>query len=258
MLTVLDRPIIEWAVKEAFESGIEQMIFVTTSKKNALIEHFDKSTLLENVLRKKKKEKELNLIRTQTQIGEIVTVFQHEPKGLGHAVWCARNFINEEKFAVILPDDIILSKYPVIKQLIDLEKKIGGSVIALEKIVKKESYKYGIVEVNNDTKNHILIKDIVEKPSPSEAPSDLSVIGRYVLDSKIFEFLNKQKKGVGGEIQLTDAIHFLLKNSDVFGHEFSGSRYDCGSKLGFVKANLGFALNDSEIKKDLIKHIKKI
>ena len=258
MLTVLDRPIIEWSVIEAFKSGIEQIIFVTSSKKNVLSEHFDKSRLLEDLLKKKKKNKELEAIRYQTSLGEIVSVMQTEPKGLGHAVWCARNLIQDEKFCVILPDDIILSKKPVLKQILDLEKKVGGSVLAVEKIDKKESQKYGILKIDELYSSYFKVNDIVEKPLPTKAPSDLSVIGRYVLESKIFKFLNKQKIGVGGEVQLTDGIQYLMKESNVFGYEFEGDRYDCGSKLGFVKANLGFAINDSEIKKEIKNFIKKI
>ncbi|MDC3091177.1 UTP--glucose-1-phosphate uridylyltransferase GalU [Rickettsiales bacterium] len=258
MLTVLDRPIIEWSVIEAFKSGIEQIIFVTSSKKNMLSEHFDKSRLLEDLLRKKKKNKELEAIRYQTSLGEIVSVMQTEPKGLGHAVWCARNLIQDEKFCVILPDDIISSKKPVLKQILDLEKKVGGSVLAVEKIDKKESQKYGILKIDELYQSYFKVKDIVEKPLPSKAPSDLSVIGRYVLEPKIFKFLNKQKIGVGGEVQLTDGIQYLMKESSVYGFEFEGDRYDCGSKLGFVKANLGFAINDVEIKKEIKNFIKKI
>jgi UTP--glucose-1-phosphate uridylyltransferase len=258
MLTVLDRPIIEWAVIEAFKSGIEQIIFVTSSKKNMLSEHFDKSKLLEDLLKKKKKKRELDSIKYQTSLGELVSVMQTEPKGLGHAVWCARNLIQNEKFCVILPDDIILSKKPVIKQILELEKKVGGSILAVEKIDKKESQKYGILEIDEFYSKYFKVKDIVEKPLPAKAPSDLSVIGRYVLEPEIFEFLNKQKIGVGGEIQLTDGIQYLMKKSNVFGYEFEGDRYDCGSKLGFVKANLGFALNDSEIKKEITNYIREI
>ena len=258
MLTVLDRPIIEWAVIEAFKSGIEQIIFVTSSKKNMLSEHFDKSKLLEDLLKKKKKKRELDSIKYQTSLGELVSVMQTEPKGLGHAVWCARNLIQNEKFCVILPEDIILSKKPVIKQILELEKKVGGSILAVEKIDKKESQKYGILEIDEFYSKYFKVKDIVEKPLPAKAPSDLSVIGRYVLEPEIFEFLNKQKIGVGGEIQLTDGIQYLMKKSNVFGYEFEGDRYDCGSKLGFVKANLGFALNDSEIKKEITNYIREI
>ena len=258
MLTVLDRPIIEWSVIEAFKSGIEQVIFVTSSKKNLILEHFDRSILLEENLKKKNKNKELDLVRSQTQLGEIVSVIQSEPKGLGHAVWCARNLIGNEKFAVILPDDIINAKKPVLKQMIELETKVGGSVIGVEKIPKADSKKYGIMKIKKKFENYFSIKDIVEKPEPKDAPSDLSVIGRYILESEIFTFLNKQKIGVGGEIQLTDGIQYLLKNKNVFGYEFKGERFDCGSKLGFIKANLGYGFLDNDIKNELKIYLKSI
>ena len=258
MLTVLDRPIIEWSVIEAFKSGIEQVIFVTSSKKNLILEHFDRSILLEENLKKKNKNKELDLVRSQTQLGEIVSVIQSEPKGLGHAVWCARNLIGNEKFAVILPDDIINAKKPVLKQMIELETKVGGSIIGVEKIPKADSKKYGITKIKKKFENYFSVKDIVEKPEPKDAPSDLSVIGRYILESEIFTFLNKQKIGVGGEIQLTDGIQYLLKNKNVFGYEFKGERFDCGSKLGFIKANLGYGFLDNDIKNELKIYLKSI
>ena len=258
MLTVLDKPVIEWAVTEAHEAGIEQIIFVSSSKKNLLLEHFDRSNLLEDSLFKKKKYKEIESIKIQTQLGEVVTVIQHEPKGLGHAIWCARNLIENEKFAVILPDDIIKSKKPVIKQMIDLEKKLNGSIIAVEEVEKNETHKYGIVDIKKKKDDYFVLKDIVEKPNPKDAPTNLSVIGRYILDPKIFIYLNKQKIGFGGEIQLTDAIQYLINKEKVFGYKFKGQRYDCGSKLGFIKANLGFGFNDEEIKEDLLKFVKKI
>ena len=178
-------------------------------------------------------------------------MIQSEPRGLGHAVWCARNLIGKEKFAVILPDDIINAKKSVLKQMIELEAKVGGSIISVEKIPIEESKKYGIMKIKKKFDNYFSVKDIVEKPEPKNAPSDLSVIGRYILESEIFTFLNKQKIGVGGEIQLTDGIQYLLKNKNVFGYEFKGKRFDCGSKLGFVKANLGYGLLDNEIKNEL-------
>ena len=258
MLTVLDKPVIEWAVTEAHEAGIEQIIFVSSTKKNLLLEHFDRSNLLEDSLLKKKKYKEIESIKIQTQLGEVVTVIQHEPKGLGHAIWCARNLIENEKFAVILPDDIIRSKKPVIRQMIDLEKKLNGSIIAVEEVEKNETHKYGIVDIKKKKDDYFVLKDIVEKPNPKDAPTNLSVIGRYILDPKIFTYLNKQKIGFGGEIQLTDAIQYLINKEKVFGYKFKGQRYDCGSKLGFIKANLGFGFNDEEIKEDLLKFVKKI
>ena len=259
MLTILDRPIIEWAVLEANKSGIEQMIFVISPNKKSIIEHFKKSKILENVLKKKKKLESLELITSQSNLGKISVVYQREPKGLGHAVWCARKLFNKnEMFAVILPDDIILSKIPVTKQLITIFNKTGGSVIGLEKVRKNEVFKYGIIEKGKDSGEYCSIKNIVEKPDIKTAPSNLSVIGRYILHSDVFKYLSLKKLGFGGEIQLTDALNTLKVPHGLLGLEFKGERFDCGSKLGFIKANLKFGLNDSVVNKQLRKILKEL
>lgn len=259
MLTILDRPILEWAVIEAAKSGIEHMIFVTSSKKNSIIEHFDNSHILEQLLKQKKKKEHLKLIQSQNRLGNFFYVIQDEPKGLGHAVWCARDLIGKnENFAVILPDDIILSKKPAIKQLIEVSKKTnGGSVLALEEVPRSEVYKYGVVKTNKKINNYYSIEKLVEKPEPKNAPSNLSVVGRYILNSRVFDFLDRQKKGYGNEIQLTDSLGNLKKNG-LYGLKFEGDRFDCGSKLGFVEANLNFGLNDEGIKRNLRKILRKL
>jgi len=253
MLIILDKPILEWAVIEAANSGIQEMIFVTSSKKHSIIEHFDKSIQLESLLKKKRKKEQLRLIQSQNSLGKFTYVVQDEPKGLGHAVWCAKRFIeNDENFAVILPDDIILSKKPVIKQLIDISTKTdGGSVLGLEKVPKKEVFKYGVINPHKKINDYYSIKNLVEKPDPSLAPSNLTVVGRYILHSKIFDELEKKKKGYGNEIQLTDSLLTLVKEPGLYGFEFEGDRFDCGSKLGFVEANINFGLADKNIKKKL-------
>ncbi len=253
MLTVLDRPILEWAVVEAFKSGIEEMIFVTSSKKNSIIEHFDRSFELETNLKKKKKNEELNIIQSQNKLGNFTYVVQDEPKGLGHAVWCAKRFIKEnENFAVILPDDMILSKIPVMSQMIEIHKKTGGgSILALQRVPKKEVCKYGVIDPEKKIKDFYPVKNLVEKPKVSQAPSNLTVVGRYILNSKIFNKLEKQKKGYGGEIQLTDSLMNLISLPGLFGYEFTGERFDCGNKLGFIEANVKFGLNDKSIASDL-------
>lgn len=258
MLTVLDKPIIEWSVKEAHSSGIEKMIFVISSNKSSIFKHFDKDELLEFNLQKKKKKKEIKLIKQQCLYGEIFFVIQEEPKGLGHAVCCAKNLIQEDKFAVILPDDIILSNKPVTKQLIDVSNKNNCSVLGVEKVPKKEVNKYGILKISKKSGNTFNVNGITEKPKINDAPSNLSVVGRYILDYEIFNFLEKNKKGYGGEIQLTDGIEYLLKNKSVMGCEFEGKRFDCGNKLGFIKANVFFGMNDAEIKKSLKDYLKTI
>ena len=260
MLIILDKPILEWAVIEAAKSGIEEMIFVTSSKKNSIIEHFDRTKPLEVLLKKKKKKDQLISIQSQNLLGNFTYVIQDEPKGLGHAVWCARRFIDHnENFAVILPDDIILSKTPVLKQLINIsEKTNGGSVLALEKVPKKEVFKYGVIDPKEKIKNFYSVKNLVEKPKPEKAPSSLTVVGRYVLNCKIFNELNKKKKGYGNEIQLTDSLKTLIKKPGLFGLEFEGSRFDCGSKLGFVEANINFGLRDKTINNDLKKILRSL
>ncbi|MEE2695075.1 MAG: UTP--glucose-1-phosphate uridylyltransferase [Pseudomonadota bacterium] len=258
MLIILDRPILEWAVIEASLSGIKEMIFVISSKKKTILEHFNKSPMLEDLLRKKKKINKLSFIQSQNRLGNFSFVIQDEPKGLGHAIWCAKKFIKKrENFAVILPDDIILSKVPAISQLIDISNKTnGGSVIALEKVAMKEVNKYGIIDPMRKIKNFYSIKNLIEKPKQSSAPSNLSVVGRYILNSKIFDYLDLQKTGHGNEIQLTDSLTTLVKNPGLFGIEFNGKRFDCGNKLGFIEANINFGLNDKEIKKDIRKILK--
>ncbi len=260
MLIVLDRPILEWAVIEASRSGIEEMIFVTSSKKNSIIEHFNRSLELENLLKKKKKSSQIISVQSQSALGQFTYVIQDEPKGLGHAVWCAKRFIEKnENFVVILPDDIILSKNPVIGQMIEIHKKTGGgSVLALEKVPKREVFKYGVIDFHKKSNNFYQIKNLVEKPEPSKAPSNLTVVGRYILNYKVFDLLDKHKKGHGNEIQLTDSLISLIKEPGLFGLEFDGNRYDCGNKLGFIEANVKFGLNDKNISKDLKKLLKKI
>ncbi len=260
MLIVLDRPILEWAVIEASKSGIEEMIFVTSSKKNSIIEHFNRSLELENLLKKKKKNNQISSIQSQSGLGKFTYVIQDEPKGLGHAVWCAKRFIEKnENFVVMLPDDIILSKKPVISQMLKIyEKTSGGSVLALEKVPKKEVFKYGVIDFQNKKDNYYQIKNLIEKPHPSKAPSNLTVVGRYILNYKVFDLLEKQKKGHGNEIQLTDSLISLIEKPGLYGLEFDGNRYDCGNKLGFIEANVNFGLKDKNISKNLRNLLRKI
>ena len=260
MLIVMDRPVLEWAVIEASRSGIEEMIFVTSSKKNSIIEHFNRSLELENLLKKKKKNDQISSIQSQSGLGKFTYVIQDEPKGLGHAVWCAKRFIEKnENFVVMLPDDIILSKKPVIAQMLKIhEKTSGGSVLALEKVPKKEVFKYGVIDFQKKKDNYYQIKNLIEKPHPSKAPSNLTVVGRYILNYKVFDLLEKQKKGHGNEIQLTDSLISLIEKPGLYGLEFDGNRYDCGNKLGFIEANINFGLKDKNISKNLRNLLRKI
>ena len=260
MLIVMDRPILEWAVIEASRSGIEEMIFVTSSKKNSIIEHFNRSLELENLLKKKKKNNQISSIQSQSGLGKFTYVIQDEPKGLGHAVWCAKRFIEKnENFVVMLPDDIILSKKPVIAQMLKIhEKTSGGSVLALEKVPMKEVFKYGVIDFQKKKDNYYQIKNLIEKPHPSKAPSNLTVVGRYILNYKVFDLLEKQKRGHGNEIQLTDSLISLIEKPGLYGLEFDGNRYDCGNKLGFIEANVNFGLRDKNISKNLRNLLRKI
>ena len=211
-------------------------------------------------LKKKKKIDKIELIESQNRLGKFSLVIQDEPKGLGHAVCCASNFFNEnQSFAVILPDDLILSKTPAIKQLIEVHKKTnGGSVIGLEKVPIDKVSNYGVIKYNKKNKNFFTVSDVVEKPKKSEAPSNLSIVGRYILNSKIFQFLKLGKKGFGNEIQLTDSLISLINTPGLYASEFDGKRFDCGSKLGFIEANINFGINDKEINKNLRKIISKL
>ena len=223
-------------------------------------EHFNRSLELENLLKKKKKKNQICSVQSQSGLGKFTYVIQDEPKGLGHAVWCAKRFIEKnENFVVILPDDIILSRKPVIEQMIEIHKKTGGgSILALEKVPKKDVNKYGVIDFQKKLNNFYKVKNLVEKPHPSKAPSNLSVVGRYILNYNVFKLLDKQKKGHGNEIQLTDSLISLIENPGLYGLEFEGSRYDCGNKLGFIEANVNFGLRDKNISKDLKYLLRKI
>lgn len=260
MLTVLDRPVLEWSVIEASKSGIEEMIFVTSSSKNSIIEHFDNSPLLEEILRKKKKSKELKSIQFQNTLGNFTFILQDKPRGLGHAVQCASNLIDEnENFMVILPDDIILSDQPATHQLIKVsEDNDRCSVIALEKVDRKEVSKYGVIDYKKKIGNSFKIISLVEKPKIKEAPSNLTVVGRYLLNSKIFKILKNLKPGTNNEIQLTDGLNYMIKEPGILGHKLNGNRFDCGNKLGFIQANLTFGMKDKEISQTLKGLIKKL
>ncbi|MAI30010.1 MAG: UTP--glucose-1-phosphate uridylyltransferase [Pelagibacteraceae bacterium TMED124] len=216
--------------------------------------------IIGNEFKKKKKKDKIKLIESQNRLGKFSLVIQDEPKGLGHAVCCASNFFNKDQsFAVILPDDLILSKTPAIKQLIEVHKKTnGGSVIGLEKVPLNKVSNYGVIKYKKKIKNFFTVSGVVEKPKKDEAPSNLSIVGRYILNSKVFQYLKQEKKGFGNEIQLTDSLISLINSPGLYASEFEGKRFDCGSKLGFIEANINFGINDKEINKNLRKIIKKL
>ena len=261
MLPIVDKPLIQYAVEEAINAGITELIFVTGRTKRSITDHFDKAYELENELTKKNKTKELKLIRDI--IPDDVTciyIRQAEPLGLGHAVLCAKSIIDNQPFAVILPDDLIDDgNRGVTKQMVSLYESTQQSIIAIESIPKDDTKKYGIVETDSDDKKPLLkLKSIIEKPEPDQAPSRLAVVGRYIFNPEIFSYLEQIKIGADSEIQLTDAISMLLKSESVYGYEFLGNRYDCGSKLGYIQASIKYALKDPDIRNSLSKYLNNI
>ncbi len=239
MLTVVDKPLIQYAVEEAIEAGISELIFVTSTHKRAIEDHFDKSFELEYQLEKKQKLELLELVRNIVPNDvQCIYVRQKEALGLGHAVLCAKRLVGDEDFAVLLADDLIASdKEGCLSQMVAQYKYQHCGVLAVQEVPKEDTHQYGIVEVHADNS----IQSIVEKPDPEEAPSNLAVVGRYILPASIFEHLEKVKPGAGGEIQLTDAIAAQIKKGRMIAHTFSGERYDCGDKLGFLIANYEYA-----------------
>jgi UTP--glucose-1-phosphate uridylyltransferase len=259
MLPVVDKPLIQYAVEEAIQSGITELIFVTGRNKRSIEDHFDKNIELEASLIASNKNLLLESIRSiiPSHVKCIYTR-QSEPLGLGHAVLQAKTIINDEPFAVLLADDLTDANTPVLKQLILQHQKEQSSVIAIEDIPKEKTVQYGIVDVGDSKNNLYKINSIVEKPQPKDAPSTLGVIGRYVFNPEIFDCLEKIKPGKGGEIQLTDAIQMLLSQQAIFAYLFEGKRYDCGDKLGFIKANIEFSKKHSEIGKEFTAFLKSV
>lgn len=259
MLPVVDKPIIQYAVEEAFEAGIEHIIFVTGRGKKALEDHFDRSFEIEHALQEKGKVDLLKQIQELVpKTGTIIYTRQNQPLGLGHAIWCARDIVGDEPFAVLLADDLIQTDKPVLSEMVKKFDRLRASIAAVMEVDKDQTDKYGILDAQQIEEDIVRIDDMVEKPNPDEAPSNLAIIGRYILTPKIFEFLGKKEKGAGGEIQLTDAMKTLLKEQPIYGYKFKGNRFDCGDKVGFQMANLAFALERPDMRDRLIKFIKEI
>ncbi len=252
MLPVVDKPLIQYAVEEARESGIEEFIFVTGRGKTAIEDHFDHGAELSEVLSARGKEKELRAARDMIlSPGQVAYIRQQEPLGLGHAVWCARRMVHGEPVAVLSADDLILSETPCMKQIIDAYMKVGGNLAAVMDVPREHTGRYGILDVTSDDGKLAAAKGLVEKPSPEVAPSTLSIIGRYVLDPAVFTELDRQEAGAGGEIQLTDAMARTIGRVPFHGVRFEGRRFDCGSKAGFLEANVAFALSREELRGDM-------
>jgi len=258
MLPLVDKPIIQYIVEEAVASGIEEIIFITSQNKRAIEDHFDRNFELEYRLRQKKKKKILQELLRITDMAKFIYVRQKTPKGSGHAVLSARDLIGDEPFALFFGDDIIDSKVPAMKQLTDVYKKYQDIVIGVTKVNKRQTDRYGIIDPLPISKNIVEIKKIIEKPKPSKAPSNLAVTGRYILTPSIFKILETTKPGVGGEINVTDAIAKHIKNQASYACIYQGDYYDCGSKLGFVKAVINFALKHPEFKTQLKHYLKKL
>ena len=252
IMTLVDRPLIQYAIDEARAAGIKEFIFVTSRGKSALEDYFDHAPELENALRKAGKDDLLEALKvTNMDSGAIAYVRQNRAMGLGHAVWCARRLIGNEPFAVLLPDDVIAAEKPCLLQMIEAYEQTGGNMVAAMEVAPSKTSSYGVLDLAEDMGSIVKVKGMVEKPKAEEAPSNLAVIGRYILTPKVMSNLNKMKQGAGGEIQLTDAIaEEAATPGKVFGFRFRGQRYDCGSKAGFLQATVAFGLSRPDLREE--------
>ncbi|KHG56498.1 UTP--glucose-1-phosphate uridylyltransferase [Bacillus anthracis] len=258
MLPIVDKPTIQYIVEEAVKSGIEDIIIVTGKTKRSIEDHFDNAFELEQNLLEKKKYELLEKVQASSKMVDIHYICQKEPKGLGHAVWCARKFIGDEPFAVLLGDDIVQAEKPCLRQLIEEYDKTLSSVIGVQTVPEDETHRYGIIDPLEQEGRRYQVRNFVEKPAAGTAPSNLAIMGRYVLTPEIFMFLEQQHVGAGGEIQLTDAIQSLNEIQRVFAYDFEGKRYDVGEKLGFVQTTIEMALQHPELRDDMVTMMKKI
>ncbi|MCC1067226.1 UTP--glucose-1-phosphate uridylyltransferase GalU [Staphylococcus aureus] len=256
MLPILDKPTIQYIVEEAARAGIEDIIIVTGRHKRAIEDHFDSQKELEMVLKEKGKSELLEKVQYSTELANIFYVRQKEQKGLGHAISSARQFIGNEPFAVLLGDDIVESEVPAVKQLIDVCEETGHSVIGVQEVPEADTHRYGIIDPLTKNGRQYEVKKFVEKPAQGTAPSNLAIMGRYVLTPEIFDYLKTQKEGAGNEIQLTDAIERMNNDNQVYAYDFEGERYDVGEKLGFVKTTIEYALKDDSMREELTRFIK--
>ena len=263
IMTLVDRPLVQYAIDEARAAGIKEFIFVTSRGKGALEDYFDHSPVLEQELRKKGKDALLEILKdTNMDSGAIAYLRQHRALGLGHAVWCARRLIANEPFAVILPDDVIAADKPCLQQMVEAYEELGGNMVATMEVSPEQTASYGVLDPSAGAETSgavVAARGMVEKPDPAEAPSNLAVIGRYILSPSVLKNLNKMKSGAGGEIQLTDAIaEDIAQDVPVYGYRFRGQRFDCGSKAGFLQATVAFALAREELRDDLMNYISEI
>lgn len=257
MLPIVDKPAIQYIVEEAVQSGIEDILIITGRNKRAIEDHFDKSVELELTLEEKEDRELLDLVRNISSLANIHYIRQKEPKGLGHAIYCAKTFINNEPFAVLLGDDIVDSKTkPCLQQLIDIYNEYGASIIGVQEVPKADVSKYGIVSGKMVDERLYKVNNLVEKPSIEGAPSNIAILGRYIIEPEIFEILEHTKPGAGGEIQLTDALKELSTKQDVYAYIFEGRRHDIGNKLGFLQATVEFALKREDLKDAFIAYLR--
>ncbi|MFC0269964.1 UTP--glucose-1-phosphate uridylyltransferase GalU [Metabacillus herbersteinensis] len=258
MLPIVDKPTIQYIVEEAVESGIEDIIIVTGKGKRAIEDHFDNSFELEQNLLEKGKLELLSEVQKSSKLVDIHYIRQKEPRGLGDAIWCARKFIGNEPFAVLLGDDIVQSEKPCLKQLIEQYERYNASVIGVQHVSDDEVSRYGIVDGNEIGNRFYSVTNLVEKPKREEAPSNLAILGRYILSPKIFDILSNQRPGSGGEIQLTDAIAALNEHEAIYAYDFEGVRYDVGERMGFIQTTIEFALQREDLKYDLLNYLSKV
>ena len=251
MLPVVDKPLIEYAVDEAKAAGIEEFIFVTGRGKAAIEDHFDLSLELEAQMLDKGKNREAVISHSAFKPGQVAFTRQQQALGLGHAVWCARNLVGNEPFAVLLADDLIKSHVPCLAQMSNHYQNVGGNIIAVEEVSPEHTDRYGIIEPGHWDHDLVEVEGIIEKPSPEVAPSNIAVIGRYILLPEVFDFLDSQTVGIGGEIQLTDSLSSMVGTFPFHGFRFDGQRFDCGDKVGFQEANIAFSLDRTDMKESM-------
>ena len=258
MLPIVDKPTIQYIIEEAVASGIEQILIITGRNKRAIEDHFDKSVELEKELESQSKDELLKMVRDISNMADIYYIRQKEPKGLGHAINCARTFVGNEPFAVMLGDDVVDSEVPCLKQLIDCFDEYKTTILGVQQVPHIEVCKYGIVKGMNIEERVYKVKDLVEKPKIEEAPSDIAILGRYIITPQIFDILDNTIPGKGGEIQLTDALKTLITQEAMYAYNFEGRRYDVGDRLGFLEATIEFALKREELKDPLINYFKRL
>ena len=248
MLPVVDKPLIQYVVEEARAAGCEEFIFVTSRGKGAIEDHFDLNPDLQRALTAGGKQEALKVVEaSRLAPGQVAFTRQQEPLGLGHAVWCARHLVGDEPFAVILPDDLVLAEVPCLKQMVEVHAEVGGNLVAVEEVPREHTDRYGILDIAEDDGRLARAKGLVEKPKPADAPSNLSIIGRYILDPAVFRELDRQERGAGGEIQLTDAMARTIGPVPFHGLRFEGVRFDCGSKAGFLEATVAYAMQRPDL-----------